>query len=48
MPATSSVLPEREVLEELEVTAMIKQMQKSGHLMNHLVSQHFEGARQAQ
>jgi hypothetical protein len=38
MLATSSVLPAREEVEELEVTAMIKPMQKSGHLMNHSVS----------
>jgi len=42
MPDTSSVLPVREVLEELEVMDMIKREQKSGHLMHHLISKHFE------
>ena len=45
MPATSSVLPVREELLEVEDTAMIVQMQKSGHLVNHFVAKHFEGPR---
>jgi hypothetical protein len=45
MPATSSVLPVREELLEVEDTAMIVQMQKSGHLVNHFVSEHFKRAR---
>jgi hypothetical protein len=48
MPATSSVLPERGELLEVEDTAMNMQMQKSGHLVNHLVTQHLERSRQAQ
>jgi len=49
MPATSSVLPVREELLEVEDTAMIFSiMQKSGHLVNHLVTQHLERSRQAQ
>jgi hypothetical protein len=48
MPATSSVLPVREELLEVEDTAMIMQMQKSGHLVNHFVAQHLERSRQAQ
>jgi hypothetical protein len=45
MPATSSVLPVREELLEVEDTAMNMQMQKSGHLVNHFVTEHFKRAR---
>ena len=48
MPATSSALPVWVLLLELEVTAMIEQLQKSGHLVNHLVTEHFKRASKAQ